>query len=200
MFRQRCRYIDHAMGWTVRGSNPGRGRDIPHPSRSALGAHSASCTTGTGFLQRVKRQGRGVEHPPTSSDEVKESVELYLYSPSGPSWPVLGWTHFLFLCTPSVRNFIMKLNVGQKMTWWPTFHERLQYFFFSHTISIYVWWQNPGGKKAKGIRRMPYVAHVLKKKQSVLSLTARCHGGDSPRILEHCRVIRFKLRIGGWMG
>jgi hypothetical protein len=31
--------------------------------------------------------------PPTpSSAEVKERVELYLYSPSGPSWPVLRWT------------------------------------------------------------------------------------------------------------
>jgi len=30
--------------------------------------------------------------PPTlSSTEVKERVELYLYSPSGPSWPVVGW-------------------------------------------------------------------------------------------------------------
>jgi hypothetical protein len=30
--------------------------------------------------------------PPTpSSDEVKERVELYLYSPSGPLWPVIGW-------------------------------------------------------------------------------------------------------------
>jgi len=28
-------------------------------------------------------------HPPSSA-EVKERVELYLYSPSGPSWPVLG--------------------------------------------------------------------------------------------------------------
>jgi len=28
----------------------------------------------------------------TSSAEVKERVELYLYSPSGPSWAVLGWT------------------------------------------------------------------------------------------------------------
>ena len=27
---------------------------------------------------------------PQSSAEVKERVELYLYSPSGPSWPVLG--------------------------------------------------------------------------------------------------------------
>jgi len=38
----------------------------------------------------VKRQGRGVDHPPQSSAEVKERVELYLYSPSGPSWYVLG--------------------------------------------------------------------------------------------------------------
>jgi hypothetical protein len=37
-----------------------------------------------------KRSRRGVDHPPPSSDEVKESVELYLYSTSGPSWPVLG--------------------------------------------------------------------------------------------------------------
>jgi hypothetical protein len=40
----------------------------------------------------VKRPGRGVDHPPSSSARVKERVELYLYSPSGPSWPVLGRT------------------------------------------------------------------------------------------------------------
>ena len=38
----------------------------------------------------VKRPGRGVDHLPPSSAEVKETVELYLYSPSGPSWPVPG--------------------------------------------------------------------------------------------------------------
>jgi hypothetical protein len=37
----------------------------------------------------VKQPGRGVDHPLSSSAEVKERVELYLYSPSGPSWPVL---------------------------------------------------------------------------------------------------------------
>jgi len=36
--------------------------------------------------------------PPTqSSAEVKERVELYLYSPPGPSWPVLWWTLYLYL-------------------------------------------------------------------------------------------------------
>jgi hypothetical protein len=38
---------------------------------------------------QVRRPGRGVNHPPTSSAEVKERVEPYLYSPSGASWPVL---------------------------------------------------------------------------------------------------------------
>jgi hypothetical protein len=33
---------------------------------------------------------RGVDHPTPSSAEVKERVQQYLYSPSGPSWPLLG--------------------------------------------------------------------------------------------------------------
>ena len=40
----------------------------------------------------LKRPERGVDHPLPSSVEVKERVELYLYSPSVPSWPVLGRT------------------------------------------------------------------------------------------------------------
>ena len=54
------------------------------------GAHTASCTMGTGSFPGVKRPGRGVEHPSPSSAVVKERIELYLYSPSGPSWSVLG--------------------------------------------------------------------------------------------------------------
>jgi hypothetical protein len=34
---------------------------------------------GTGPFPRVKRPGRGVDHPPLSSAEVKGTVELYLY-------------------------------------------------------------------------------------------------------------------------
>jgi hypothetical protein len=43
-----------------------------------------------------KRPGRGVGYRPPCSAEVKERVELYLFSRSGPSWPVLGRTS---LCT-----------------------------------------------------------------------------------------------------
>jgi hypothetical protein len=41
-------------------------------------------------LPGVKRPGRGVNHLLTSNAEVKEIVELYFYSPSGPSWQVIG--------------------------------------------------------------------------------------------------------------
>jgi hypothetical protein len=54
------------------------------------GAHPASYTMGTGFFPGVKRPERGVDHATSSSAEVKERVELYRYSPSGPSWPVIG--------------------------------------------------------------------------------------------------------------
>ena len=58
------------------------------PVQTGPGAHPASCTKGTGSFPEVNRPGRGVDHPPSSSAEVKERVELHLYSPSGSSWPV----------------------------------------------------------------------------------------------------------------
>jgi len=60
------------------------------PVQSGPGASPAFCTVGTGSLPAVRRPGRCVNHPPPSSAEVKEIVELYLYSPSGPSWTVVG--------------------------------------------------------------------------------------------------------------
>jgi hypothetical protein len=50
----------------------------------------ALVTMGTESFPGVKRPGRGVDHPPPSSARVEGRVELYLYSPSGSSWPVLG--------------------------------------------------------------------------------------------------------------
>jgi len=46
-------------------------------------------TMGTGSFQGVERPGHGVDHPPPFRVQVKERVELYLYSPSGPLWPIL---------------------------------------------------------------------------------------------------------------
>ena len=60
--------------------------------QTGTGTQPASYTVGTGSFPRVERQERGVHHPPPSSVEVKERVELYLKFPYGLSWPVLRWT------------------------------------------------------------------------------------------------------------
>jgi hypothetical protein len=55
------------------------------------GAHSGFYIIAINFLSReVERLGLGFNHPPPFNAEVKERVEPYLYSPSGPSWPVVG--------------------------------------------------------------------------------------------------------------
>ena len=56
------------------------------PIQTGPGANPASYTRGTGSFLGVKQLGRGIDHPPPSSAEVKERVRLYLYSPSGSSW------------------------------------------------------------------------------------------------------------------
>ena len=65
------------------------------PLQTGPGAHPASCTIGTGSFSGVKRSGRGADHPPPSKCQGHERVELYLYSPSGPSWPVIRRTFMI---------------------------------------------------------------------------------------------------------
>jgi hypothetical protein len=60
------------------------------PVQTGREAHPDSYTIGNGSFSGVRRPGRGVDQPSPSSAEVKERVELYLYFPSGPSWPVIG--------------------------------------------------------------------------------------------------------------
>jgi hypothetical protein len=97
-----CLHICQGLGYFSRYSDSlrtGRSRDrIPvgarfsAPVQNGPGAHPAFYTMGTGYIPWIKRPGRGVNHPPTCSAEVKERVGLYLYSLSGTSLSVLGWT------------------------------------------------------------------------------------------------------------
>jgi len=64
------------------GSNPVGGRGCPRQSRLALGPTQPTIKW-VGYFPGVKQPGRGFEHPPSSSAEVKEIVQLYLYSPLG---------------------------------------------------------------------------------------------------------------------
>jgi hypothetical protein len=52
---------------------------------------------GSRVLPGVKAAGAWLWLPTSSSAWVKKTLELYLYSPSGPSWPVTGWTYLYLL-------------------------------------------------------------------------------------------------------
>jgi len=62
------------------GSNPG-GEEIFRPSRPALGPTQPRVQLVPGPSRGQKRPRHGAAHPPPSSAEVLERVELYLYSP-----------------------------------------------------------------------------------------------------------------------
>ena len=77
------------------------GRDFLDPSRPAWGP-TQLLYNGHRVFPGGKAAGSWRWPPTPSSAEVKERAELYLYSPFGPSWPVLGW-NLLFL--PSTFYF-----------------------------------------------------------------------------------------------
>jgi hypothetical protein len=79
-----------AKGWTVRGSNPGGGEIFRTCPNRPWGPPSLLCNEFR-VLPGCKTAEAWRWPPSPSSAEVKERVELYLYSPSGSSWPILGW-------------------------------------------------------------------------------------------------------------
>ena len=77
------------MDWTLQGSNSA-GSDIFRTRPDRPEVHAACYIIGNGPFSGVKPQGRGADQPPPSSVQVEGSVELYIFSHSGPSWRVLG--------------------------------------------------------------------------------------------------------------
>jgi hypothetical protein len=97
--------IATCYGLDVPGIDPRwEGARFSAPVNTDPGAHPASCTMGTGSFPGVKLPWRGGDHPSRSGAEVKRRVELYHYSPSGPSWPVIGWTLLLRLLLRSFET------------------------------------------------------------------------------------------------
>jgi hypothetical protein len=94
------------------------GASFSTPVQTDSGAYPTSCTVGTGSFPEIERPGRGADHTPPSSAEVKERVELYFYSPSGPSWPVIGRALPLpFYLPPTVIRTVTL--VGPKLSGFP---------------------------------------------------------------------------------
>jgi len=95
------------------------GRDFPHPSTQALWSTQPPIQWVPGLSRGVKRPGRGVDHLPLSSAEVKGRVELYIYSPSGTSRPVLGWT-LPFVVFVNAKRFESEcglIQIPQHLPW-----------------------------------------------------------------------------------
>jgi len=88
------------------------------PVQASPRSGPASCTGRTWSLPGVKRPRCGVHHPSPSSAKVKEKVEIYFHSPSGPSWSVLEWTlphRNTFFVWKSLHIHILKLHFIMKV-------------------------------------------------------------------------------------
>jgi len=68
---------------------------------------------GTGSFPEVKQPGRGVNHLPSSSADVKGRVELYLYSPSGPSWQFIE-SILPFTITKKTASMIIMMMINDR--------------------------------------------------------------------------------------
>jgi hypothetical protein len=67
-------------GWTIRCSIPGGGESFLNRPEWLWGPHNLLYNTYRVPSPVTNRLGRGVNHPPPFSAEVKERVELYLFS------------------------------------------------------------------------------------------------------------------------
>jgi hypothetical protein len=77
------------------------GRDFPHPPSLLYNGYRV--------FPEGKAAGEWRWQPTPSSAEVKKRVELYLYSPSGPSWSVIGEL-YLYL-TVITRTIALPLKI-----------------------------------------------------------------------------------------
>ena len=102
--------ITTSYGFDGPGIESRLGARFSAPVQTGSEAHPASYTMGTGSFQGIKRTGCGVDHSHPSSAKVKERVELYLYSLSGSSMPVLWWTYLYLYLYIDPHNWVTILS------------------------------------------------------------------------------------------
>ena len=98
------RRLNVAIGWKVRGSNPGLGDNF-RTRQPGPWIHPAYYTTNYVSFRGINWPNVGIDHPSPSIANLKKyyALRLRLFN-SGPSWPVLGKLRFL-------KKLIMGTNV-----------------------------------------------------------------------------------------
>ena len=130
--RSRDSYVGIATcyGLDGPGSNPDGG-EIFRIRPDRLWGPPSLLYNGCRVFSRGKAAGAWRWSPTPSSAEVKEGVELYLYSPSGPSWPVLGWTLPLPLPIRRVYRKVITEQTGRL---------KINGLKICNVIRITTWW------------------------------------------------------------
>jgi hypothetical protein len=109
------------------------GRDFPHLCGPAVKPTQPPCTIGTGG----KGTGAWRWQPTPPSVEVKERVELHLYSPSVPSWSVLRWTLRHNLVWDVLASPLSLLTSYIYITYRTA---NLQTLYFIYLVNKYTYW------------------------------------------------------------
>jgi hypothetical protein len=103
------RYNDWLQAGRSGNRNPVGARFFAHV-QTGPGAHPASCTMGTGSFPGVTLLGRGADHPPPSSAEVKKEQSYT----SNPLWAFRAVTGHLYLYILSTRVPTFHLRSSQR--------------------------------------------------------------------------------------
>jgi len=84
-------------------------RVFSHSSRTTIGPIHPPVQWVPNLILASKSSGTWLWQSTSSSAKVKERVELYVYSSSGSSWPVLGW-NLPYLVFVSQKWFVLACN------------------------------------------------------------------------------------------
>jgi len=112
-------------------------RDFPRPFRPAQGNPQPPVQWVPDLFLGVKASGRGADHPPPSSAEVKKIIVSPLPPPlSASSWPVLGWPLPLPLCHLEILTALGEAYKTSNASFLVMYKFLFQTFFALISISI----------------------------------------------------------------